>query len=308
MIYNFKIETLPRIEHIYTVVRNTVWQVADQYHILLIILEGECNVRLGGADHLLGEGDALFIPRSESYCRSPVGDRLCKMLYVHFLVKDAVQEMTPIMAATALGELSLDIRSSLLPERRSFPANTTDVFLPMHYRARDGRLKELGREIAELLPVFKASDALLVTLRFCEILSHITRKTVSELDRTAGDIGLNGVPQRLKKAVFYIREHEAERITLPGLAEYCGISESQLIRYFRTSLGKTPNEYIREYKINRAREIFLNAPDLPIKAVADMLGFDDMHYFSRVFRALTGEAPRDYRARVTKTDLRNTDE
>ncbi len=299
MIYNFSIERLPKIEHIYTVVRKTVWQVADQYNILLLVLDGRCKIEINKQEMTLKTGDAIFIPKSESYRRTPLDDRECKMMYVHFTVKETVRELTSREAASALGELSLDIRSSLLPEKQFFPSHITEIFLPMHYEAADDRLCELARELEGLIPVFRASDALFITLKFCEMLSYITKKTVSALNRVEGDVGIGTVPQRLKRAVFYIRQNEGRKTSLSDLAEYCGVSQSQMIRYFKSAFDKTPTEYIREYKINRAREIMLTAPDLPIGEVSDMLGFDDPHYFSRIFKILTGETPRGYRARVT---------
>lgn len=299
MIYNFNIERLPKIEHIYSVVRKTVWQVADQYNILLVIMDGRCKIEINKESYILNEGDAMIIPRAESYRRTPLDDRECKMLYVHFTVNGGIRELSNSAALSSLEELNLDIRSSLLPEKQFFPSHITEIFLPTHYEAKDRSLIEIAEVIDASLPVFKASNALFITLKFCEMLSYVTKKTVSALDRIRGDIGIGAVPQKLKRAVFYIRQNEAKKTSLAGLAEYCGLSESQMIRYFKSAFDKTPTEYIREYKINRAREIFLTAPDLPIKAVCDMLGFDDAHYFSRIFKAITGESPREYRERVT---------
>ena len=299
MIYNLNIETLPKIEHIYSVVRKTVWQVADQYNILLVIMDGRCKIEIAKKSYVLNSGDAMLIPRAESYKRTPLDDRECKMLYVHFTVNGGVRELTNAEALASLEELNLDIRSSLLPEKQFFPSHITEVFLPTHYESHDKSLVEIAELIDENLPVFKGSTALYVTLKFCEMLSYITKKTVSALDRIRGDVGIGAVPQKLKRAVFFIRQNEAKKTTLSDLSEYCGLSESQIIRYFKAAFDKTPTDYIREYKVNRAREILLTAPDLPIKSVCDMLGFDDSHYFSRIFKATTGETPRQYRERVT---------
>ena len=65
MIYNFKVNTLPKIEHIYTVVRKTVWQVADQYNILLVIMDGRCKIEINKESYVLNSGDAMLIPRAE---------------------------------------------------------------------------------------------------------------------------------------------------------------------------------------------------------------------------------------------------
>ena len=262
-------------------------------------MEGRCKIEINKESFILNTGDAMLIPRAEAYRRTPLDDKKCKMLYVHFTVTGGLRELTNAEALSSLEELNLDIRSSLLPEKQFFPSHITEIFLPTHYEAKDKSLVEIAEVIDSSLPVFKASNALFITLKFCEMLSYITKKTVSELDRIRGDVGIGAVPQKLKRAVFYIRQNEAKKTSLADLAEYCGLSESQMIRYFKSAFDKTPTEYIREYKVNRAREIFLTAPDLTIKEVCDMLGFDDAHYFSRIFKTITGESPREYRERVT---------
>ncbi len=299
MIYGFGMEKIPKIVHIYTVTRKTVWQVADQYNILLIILDGECCVEIRKAKYHLRTGDALFIPKGEMYKRTPVNDSPAKMLYVHFIVADMIHEYSGEFARLALRELKLDIRSSLLPEKQYFPDHTANIFIPTHFEATGKNVLEKAEEIEKLLPVFRASDALFISLKFCEILSYINKKTVAAIDRTQGDEHIISVPQKLKSAVLYIRQNESSKITLGELCRISAVSESQLVRYFKSAFDKTPTEYMREYKINRAKEIFLTAPELSVGEVAAMLGFDDAHYFSRTFCALTGEPPSHYRYRVT---------
>ena len=87
-------------------------------------------------------------------------------------------------------------------------------------------------------------------------------------------------------------------ITLDGLCDYCNVSKSQMIRYFKDAFNKTPIQYVNEYKINRSREMIQSTPELAIKNVCDALGFDDQHYFSRIFMKITGESPSAYKYRV----------
>ena len=42
MFYTFDISQLPVLKRYYTQTRNTVWQAADEEHILVLILEGNC--------------------------------------------------------------------------------------------------------------------------------------------------------------------------------------------------------------------------------------------------------------------------
>ena len=48
-------------------------------------------------------------------------------------------------------------------------------------------------------------------------------------------------------------------------------------------------------KIDRARELLVQYPDMPLREISDTLGFNDMYYFSKVFKRLTGIPPSEAR-------------
>jgi two-component system response regulator YesN len=98
--------------------------------------------------------------------------------------------------------------------------------------------------------------------------------------------------------VFYIKSHLNEKITLQDLCEIALVSPQQLIRYFKKFTGKTPNEYVTDYKVNVAKDYIMRSNELSIKTIAYELGYDDQCYFSRVFSKITGESPTEYYLRI----------
>ncbi len=84
MVQRFTFERLPAVAKIYHVTRRTIWQIADPFHILLIVVSGSCSVTIGRETEVLVPGDVMWIPADTSYIRCPVGDELCTMFYVHF--------------------------------------------------------------------------------------------------------------------------------------------------------------------------------------------------------------------------------
>ena len=76
------------------------------------------------------------------------------------------------------------------------------------------------------------------------------------------------------------------------------MSKQHLIRCFKNYLHTTPTQYILEFKIAKAKEFLFNQQDLSIKEIANELGIDDQHYFSRMFKKLCGETPSEYKYRV----------
>ena len=96
---------------------------------------------------------------------------------------------------------------------------------------------------------------------------------------------------KLFPAVTYIDEHYTDRsINIPQLASKCEMSENYFRRLFVKQFGKTPTRYINERRIEYASE-FLKSGLYSVSQVASIAGFEDLGYFSRVYKNITGESP-----------------
>ncbi len=300
MISSFSIKTLPQIEEAYIVVRRTVWQVADPYTILVVVLEGECSVEMGAEIYELSAGSALLIPAFQSYRRSPIGDGVCKMMYIHFTPSEKIRELETEEAAREVSHLRSEMESALMQNRTDSLFSVNPLYLMPLYTDTEGQLKNVASAMETLLNGLSADNALPLMLYFCQILSIISRASCRMLRDRETYTELRRVPSALKKAVWFIGQNYARRIALDELCRVSNLSKSQLIRLFRNEFDKTPAQYIIEFRINRAREILLNAPEMSLKNVCAAVGFDDPHYFSRVFSKITGETPSAYRHRITQ--------
>lgn len=298
MIYGIPVERLLRIERVYTVARKTVWQVADPSHILILIAEGRCRFEMGNISAVAEAGDAVFIPAGQPYRRSPVEDTVCTMMYIHFAPQGELLELRNEEAARMISEEISKADQQLLDGRKTFVSVEPILYLTYLNIGRKEAVLALYEDLAKAAKEYRSDNGLYMTYGVCRLLSLLSR----DLRRTvlAGDMDkeLIPVPANLKKAVWYIKQNEAGHISLEALCCYCNVSPSQMIRYFKDAFGKTPIQYINEYKVNRAREMIQTTPELAIKNVCDALGFEDPHYFSRIFTKITGESPREYKYRV----------
>lgn len=97
----------------------------------------------------------------------------------------------------------------------------------------------------------------------------------------------------IREVLLYIMEHYSEKCTIKEVAEYFFISEGHLMRLFKAETGKTFNEYLTEFRINKAISLLENNR-YKIYEVAKMVGYTDCRYFSKVFKRLTGRNPKIY--------------
>ncbi|MBQ8528122.1 MAG: helix-turn-helix domain-containing protein [Clostridia bacterium] len=118
----------------------------------------------------------------------------------------------------------------------------------------------------------------------CELLEFVRRQ------------GKNSAPTRISPAVEYVNNHFTEDISVGELAQMCFLSEAHLFRLFKSELGMSPIDYKNSLRIRRAK-LLLPDTEISVGEVADMLGFDNACYFSRIFKAKTGISPQEFRAK-----------
>ncbi len=100
---------------------------------------------------------------------------------------------------------------------------------------------------------------------------------------------------RMKAMLRYVQDHWNEELTVAAIAESAAVSASECFRCFRSVIGVTPVQYVKQLRIERAAEL-LAATDEPVSDIGAQCGFQEMSYFARTFRALKGETPSRYRA------------
>jgi AraC-like DNA-binding protein len=103
----------------------------------------------------------------------------------------------------------------------------------------------------------------------------------------------NSSNEYTKKALEYIEYHYTEKLMVQDIADYIGISRSQLYRVFMELYQKSPMDIILEYRIRMACQL-LKTSKLSIGSVGYSVGFEDNLYFSRAFKKVMGLSPREY--------------
>ena len=97
--------------------------------------------------------------------------------------------------------------------------------------------------------------------------------------------------------VGYIQQRYAEKITLEDIAEAGMVCRSACCTIFREYLGKTPIEYLNEYRISKSTDMLRESRE-NITHIASACGFSNSSYFTETFVKLMKCTPRDYRSKA----------
>ena len=100
-------------------------------------------------------------------------------------------------------------------------------------------------------------------------------------------------------ALEYIEKYYQQTISVSDIARSVGTSTSYLSRIFKESTGETIIRTINQKRIEKAKA-YLKETDLKVYEVADILGFENVTYFSRFFKKHTGVSPKEYKEDCTK--------
>lgn len=91
-------------------------------------------------------------------------------------------------------------------------------------------------------------------------------------------------------ALAYIRDHLAEPLTVDLLAGQVNLSSSAFTRTFRESTGRSPYQFVKEMRMNRARELLIEGR-LGVGEVSVAIGYASPSHFIREFRGRFGTTP-----------------
>lgn len=237
-----------------TVDRNTVGRAL---HGLLYIWEGEVEFVFDDAPRVTAKsGDLTIIPAGSRYVMRYVSDSTTFVLMNFKLTLDGVEEVSfSDQVAVVANDLADRRIAGIMSklEMCSGSENSTAVF----------RRKELAYRLFGL--AFNNRG----------------------LQNLAGTKRAGIVP-----GVLLLRQSYLENIPVTQLAEACKMSVSYFRRQFAESYGMSPVQYRNQLRIERARSLLADG-NCTVTEAAFASGFENLGYFCRYYKKLTGETPHE---------------
>ncbi|MCF2682281.1 response regulator [Faecalicatena contorta] len=162
-------------------------------------------------------------------------------------------------------------------------------------------MTRLAFNLAYVAAEMGASEAKLQTQKFLKVIAEATswRDVEGELDHFFDGLIRKNVEKEevsllIQKALQYTKQYYNQGITLEEISEKLHISEEYLSSQFKKETGSTFTETIRKIRIEHVKELLLKS-SLKLNQIADMAGYSDPKYMSKVFKEEVGMLPLEYR-------------
>lgn len=101
--------------------------------------------------------------------------------------------------------------------------------------------------------------------------------------------------KRMDQVMQFLLENRFRQVSLEEASEKANLSKEAFCRFFKLRTRKTFTQYLQHLRINEAQKL-LQETDLGVSEIAFRVGFENLSYFNRSFKTITGKTPREFRA------------
>lgn len=234
-------------------------------HVLIYCLAGSGGGVVGRKEFSLGEGDLIVLPPGLSH-RYHASSGFPWTIFWFHLAGNRVDDYIDALGAAESAQVIHCPETNEL--RLAFEAT--------YRHALDG---------------FSDSGLIGMTTEFIRMIGLFRRHSRSHNTRS------RRAEDRILTVVRTLQDRIAEAWTVAAMAELAAMSPAHFTVRFKAQTGEAPLAYVIHQRMQRAAAL-LQHGNGSIGKMAESLGYDDVYYFSRLFRSVHGVSPREYRKRL----------
>jgi AraC family transcriptional regulator len=229
---------------------------------LWLIASGKVVIETGDQTYNAYAGDVVFYYPDSPY-RASTSDEGCRFIYIQF-------DFGIGNNARVLDDFYLDgiLRGEVIREEVHA---LTKAFGDYKSKGRMSSIRFKGCFTVLLAKIIDIMD-----------ISSIENKPAVSLFNNARKTNISML-NKLQPIFKYILENMHKSIRIAELSSIAGMSEKYFITYFKRALGLSPNRYIYQLRMNRARD-FIYERKYCVKEIAHLLGYPDPYTFSKAFK------------------------
>lgn len=244
-----------------------------QYHShdfteIKIILSGNFTYTIDDTDYEVGKGSIIIMkPGVKHLKKIPAGVRVEEFNY-------------------ALGDFQIkNLPPNYMIETDAEHVYTMPLFQPDIFKCINETLSEQEKNEPYCDLVIKASILKLTSLLYRGMNANRDKSEKARLN-----ISTSEKTNIVNAILQYLSQNYMKSISLYRLAHNMYLSPVYISKIFKEETGESPINHLIRIRLTKANEL-LNAGDIPIKAVARSVGYEDAYYFSKLYKKYYGIPP-----------------
>lgn len=252
--------------HLYTRPKLPTWRPKGRRDFqLLYIASGKAHFHFDGKEQIVTAGHMVLYRPKEPQKYEYYGEDQTEVYWVHFTG----------------GNVTNILRSyGITDDKKVFYCGSGLDYKNL-FRSMINELQMCKENYAEMLEMYLRQIFIMLKRYFVDSLKTDNAHVIEEID----------------KATLYFNEHYSEEISIEEYAQNNHFSVSWFIRNFKHCTGSTPMQYILSKRIYNA-EILLHDSTYNVTEIAEIVGYDNPLYFSRIFKKVKGLSPSEYRKNI----------
>lgn len=252
--------------HLYTRPKLPTWRPRGRRDFqLLYIASGKAHFHFNGKEQIVTAGHMVLYRPKEPQKYEYYGEDQTEVYWVHFTG----------------GNVTNILRSyGITDDKKVFYCGSGLDYKNL-FRSMINELQMCKDNYAEMLEMYLRQIFIMLKRYFTDSLKTDNTHIIEEID----------------KATLYFNEHYSEEISIEEYAQNNHFSVSWFIRNFKHCTGSTPMQYILSKRIYNA-EILLHDSTYNVTEIAEIVGYDNPLYFSRIFKKVKGLSPSEYRKNI----------
>ncbi len=228
--------------------------------LLLVVEKGAGSIEVAHKQYDVKAGDVAFIDCSEPYAHSTGAD-LWTIHWAHF-----------------------DGPALLTVYRKFLMRAGKSVFEVPYKKLYIDNLQELYKTAV--------GTSYVRDMRINTILSSLLEMVMGDCWPDKGGTS----KEKVEDIRLFLENNYMYHVTLEELAQKFFMERTYLVHVFNRTIGISPIKYLTSIRIRKAKEL-LRFTDNRLADIAYKVGFSSEQYLSRVFKAVEGISPREYRRR-----------
>ncbi|QUH30835.1 response regulator transcription factor [Vallitalea guaymasensis] len=133
-------------------------------------------------------------------------------------------------------------------------------------------------------------------------------KLHTNLDNYFNSFFENQMKQSTNKAIHeiveqietYIKKHYSEQITINDISTMFSVDPCYLSKSFKQYKKISPMNYLTQTRIDVAKDLMKKDPSMKLKEIAEIVGYSNQYYFSRIFKSVTNLSPSAFKDNLIK--------